>query len=452
GTANLGYHFSDRTSLRAIFREFDSYNGDPGQVYYGLTDFLAHDLVRDSALTVRLDDARGRRFTQHAAFTYHRDRDSFLDNTGEVDYNLAALIRTMPVRTVPATPAPWVYLVGLVPPSTTAAPAGTTLVQTTQSIFGDDGLTETNRDGADYQGTLTHSRGALTFGYQFERQAGIVSAANVARYDNGFFVHEQYALTPRIFVTAGVRLQQSNIFGTETAPRGSITFRLPTETFLRVSASRGIAEPSLFENFSRDTFFVGNPALRPEKTNSYEIGLYREWLHRRIRTDAAVFRNSFHDLIEFDSSVFPGSWINVDRSWARGAEFSGTVRLTKFAAVRAGYTRLYTRITEDNSGNIGLPLLRQPLNSGSVSVELTPRRWTLIAGARIVGERQDNDFVFGVNRNPGYEYVFVSGSWQATKNFAPFIRIENALDEQYQEALGFSSLSRAAFGGVRVNW
>jgi outer membrane cobalamin receptor len=84
---------------------------------------------------------------------------------------------------------------------------------------------------------------------------------------------------------------------------------------------------------------------------------------------------------------------------------------------------------------------------------LTPRRWTITAGARFVGERQDNDFfVFGVNRNPAYEYVYAGGSWQATKHVAPYVRVNNALDELYQEALGYSSLSRSVLGGVRLTW
>ena len=172
-----------------------------------------------------------------------------------------------------------------------------------------------------------------------------------------------------------------------------------------------------------------------------------------MRTDLAFFRNSFQDLIVFDFSSFPGTWQNIDRSWARGAEATGTVRLARHVALRGAYTKLYTRITRTNSfGQAGLELLRRPRNSGSVTLELTPRRWTVVAGGRFVGERQDNDFVFGVNRNPGYQYVFVSGTWQASRHVAPFVRIENALDEQYQEVLGYSALSRNATGGIRVAW
>ena len=447
GTANIGYRLSDKTGIHTVFREFDSDTGVPGQVYYGLIDYLANESARDSAISVHLDDARSPRFVQRVMFGYHRDRDLFIDNSNYPTYNIAALIRT-----VPANPVPYVYLVGLVSPSTTTAPPGTQLVDESATLYPSDSLALTDRTDAAYQGTLTHKGGELVFGYQFERQAGVISETNVARYDNGFFANEQYALTPRISLTAGIRLQQSNIFGTEIAPRGAVTFRLPTETFFRVSASRGILEPSLLENYANETFYVGNPNLKPEVTDSYEAGLYREWLHHRVRTDLAVFRNSFTNLIQYDESVYPGTWQNIEQSWARGAEISGKVRVTKFFAVRGAYTKLYTKITQSNAGDVGEELLRQPRNSGSVSIELTPRRFTLVAGARLVGERADNDYVFGVNRSPGYQYVFASGSWQATKHVAPFVRIENALDQIYQEALGYSSLSRTAMGGLKVSW
>jgi len=447
GTANIGYHFSDSTILRAVYREFDSYTGVPGQVAYGLTDPSAWETVRDSALSVRLDDARGKRFTQKVIFAYHRNSTLDVDTSDGNPYTIAALIRTVP------GPIPYTYFAGLVPASTTVAPAGTSLSTYTYYPFAYDSPTLTDRTNVQYQGTVTHQGGALVFGYEYERQAGDISPLNVSRSDNGLFISDQYALTPRIYLTASARYQQSSTFGSEFAPRGAVTFRLPTETFLRFSASRGIKEPSLLENFAQAGYYVGNPALKPETTQSYEAGLSREWLSRRLRTELSVFRNSFHNLIEYDSSVYPGTWQNVDQSWARGGEASAILRITRNLAVRGAYTRLYTKITNSiTPSEIGEELLRRPKNSGSLSFELTPKRWTVIAGGRFVGERQDEDFVFGVNRNPGYQYVFVNASYQATKNLEPFVRIQNALDQQYQEALGYSALSRSATGGLRITW
>lgn len=448
GTANLGFRFSSKTQLRAVFREFDSYTGVPGQDAYGLIDYSSDELGRDSALSLRLDDVRTNRFTQHVQFGYHRYRYFDNDNSSET-YDVAAILKT-----VPGPSYPYTYLVALANPNHPTAPPGTVFIDSPQTLSPFPGLNLTDRLDAAYQGTLTHPGGALVFGYEFERQAGIISAADVTRNDNGVFVNDQYAIAPRIFLNAGARVQQSSTFGTEFTPRAAITFRLPTETYLRLSASRGIKEPELIDNFARESFFVGNPSLKPETTDSYEAGLSHDWWSRRIKTELSIFRNSFKDLIEFDFSQNPATWINIDRSWARGAEISGSVKLTGYATVRAAYTKLYTKVTNDaDPAQIGLELVRRPENSGSVALQLAPRRWTFTGGARFVGERQEQDFVFfAINRNPGYTFVYANASWQINKHFQPFARIENALNADYQEVLGYRALSRNGAGGIKISW
>jgi vitamin B12 transporter len=400
GTVNLGYRFSESTSVRATYREFDSYTGDPGSTADKSIDYLSHSYDRDSAVSVRLDDVRSRRFSQRLIYGYHRYRDQYNDGFDPNFINLA------------------------------------------------------DRNLVDYQGTLTHRGGAVVFGYEFQHQSGLVSGVTPVRYNNGFFVQEQYAVTPRIFLSGGARVEHSSAFGTQFAPRGAVTFRLPREVFFRLSASRGVQEPSLLQNFANEAYYVGNPNLKPEKTNNYEAALSREFFSRRARAEITYFRNSFRDLIVYDFSVNPSTWHNIQRSWARGVELSGTVRLASFATVRGGYTKLYTRITQSNDPTqIGTPLIRRPRNAGTISLDLAPRHWTFSMGARMVGLRPDSDFLNpGVKSTPAYNYVFMSGSWQATKHVEPFARIGNLLDERYQEVLGYLALSRTGTVGVRLSW
>jgi len=302
-----------------------------------------------------------------------------------------------------------------------------------------------------YQATLAHKGGSFTASYEFERQAGEISLRDVERHNNGVSLYEQFAWGQRVFITGGARIEHSSVFGGRIAPRGAITFRLPTDTYLRLNLGRGIKEPTLVESFAREQYYVGNPNLRPAKTDSFEAGIFREWFGRRIRTDVAYFRNRFTDRIDYDLTSTPGSWLNISKSWARGVEVSGSARMTSKAMLRASYTKLYTRIVTGN--NLGLELLRRPRNSGTVGLQLTPQRWTFMIGARFVGERQDSDFgVFGVNRNPAYNYAYLSGSFQVHKRATLFLRVNNLTDEQYQEALGFAQWGRNASGGVRINW
>jgi vitamin B12 transporter len=458
GSANIGFRFSPATQLRAIFRTYDATVGNPDQVGWGIYNLNANERDRSSTLALKLDDARGSRYYQRFQFSYNRLRDTFNDVNTEGPYDVAALVRDV------SGPAPRIYLDRLVPFTFPAAqvPAGERLVTNSVTLYPYPSFTFTGRKSFDYQGTLTHAGGALVFGYDFDRQGGVISQHDVTRDNNGLFVHEQYSLGRRVFLTGGVRVEHSSTFKSRVAPRGSATFLLLgdhghlSSTYFRVSAGRGITEPSLLQNFAAESFYVGNVHLKPERTGTYEAGIVQELFGRRVRAEVVAFRNSFSDLIVFDFSNFPGTWNNIDRSWARGVETSVTAKLVKNVTVTSAWTRVETRITSTVSTNpyngVGEELPRRPKNSGSVVLQIAPRRWTLAAGGRFVGDRQDADFVFNITRNPGYANAFVSASYNLTKHVTPYLRIDNLTNEKYAEVLGYPALSRNAIGGLRVSW
>jgi outer membrane cobalamin receptor len=70
-----------------------------------------------------------------------------------------------------------------------------------------------------------------------------------------------------------------------------------------------------------------------------------------------------------------------------------------------------------------------------------------------VGDRPDSNFFDpGAVSVAGYNYVFLNGAWRATRHVEPFLRIDNALGERYQEVLGYAALRRNIVGGVRLTW
>lgn len=457
GTANLGYKISDSTQLRAIFRVYDAIAGTPGQIAYGIDDPVPNEHERDDTVSLRLDDSRGSNFRQQFTFGFHRLTDRYNDNEPFGAQPLAALVRNV------AGPPAAVYLVTLVDPNNPPAviPPGLNLVETTNYFGGDnDSLNLTERKIAGYQGTLSYRGGALVFGYDFQDQSGNLSGIAASRSNNGFFANVQQNFGRRIFLSGGARVEHSSAFGTIGSGRGGASFLLLGEhgplssTSFRVSAGRGVTEPSLLENYANiPPYEIGNPALRPETTTTFDAALASEWWGRRVKTEVAVFRNSFHDLIAYVGDT----WENIEASWARGVETSAQARVTNYLLVTGAYMWLDTRITssttpESSDTGIGEPLVRRPRNSGSLSIAVTPKRWSLVVGGSFVGERQDADFTFGITRNPGYENIYASASYDIAKHFTPILKVENLLNERYEEVLGYQALSRGILGGVRIHW
>jgi vitamin B12 transporter len=457
GTADIGYKISDSTQLRGVFRVYDAIAGIPGQIGYGVDDLVPNEHERDDTVSLRVDDSRGSNFRQQFTFGFHRLTDRYNDNEPYSEQPLAAL-----VRDVPGPPAA-VYLVALVnpynPPS--VVPPGLTLVQTTDYLGGDnDSLNLTERKIAGYQGTLSYRGGALVFGYDYQDQSGVLSGVAASRTNNGFFANVQRNFGRRIFLSGGARYEHSSAFGNIGSGRVGASFLIAGEhgplssTFFRVSAGRGVTEPSLLENYAQAApYYFGNPALRPETTTTYEAALVSEWWGRRVRTEVAAFRNSFRDLIAFVGDT----WENIEASWARGVETSAQARIASYILITGAYMWLDTRITasttpESSDTGIGEPLVRRPRNSGSFSIAVTPKRWSLVVGGSFIGERQDADFIFGVTRNPGYENIYASASYDLAKHFTPILKVDNLLNERYEEVLGYQALSRVVMGGVRIHW
>ncbi|MGP0070819.1 MAG: TonB-dependent receptor [Bryobacteraceae bacterium] len=457
GTADIGYKISDSTQLRGVFRVYDAIAGIPGQIAYGVDDQVPNEHERDDTVSLRLDDSRGSNFRQQFTFGFHRLTDRFNDNEPYGEQPLAALVRNF------AGPQPATYFVALVNPYNlpSVIPPGLTLVQSAAYFGPSDSLDLTERKIAGYQGTLSYRGGALVFGYDYQDQSGVLSGLPASRTNNGFFTNLQQNFGRRIFLSGGARVEHSSAFGTIWSGRGGASFLLAGEhgplssTYLRLSGGRGVTEPSLLENYVDAPLLeeIGNPALRPETTTTGEAGVVSEWWGRRVKTEVDLFRNSFHDLIAY---VGP-TWENIEASWARGVETSVEARITNYLGINGAYMWLDTRITasttpESSATGIGEPLLRRPRNSGSLSIALTPRRWSLVVGGRFVGERQDDDFTFGVTRNSGYQNVYVSASYDIAKHFTPILRVDNLLNERYEEVLSYQALSRNMLGGLRIHW
>lgn len=453
GTANAGYRFSDATQLRGVFRTFDTAAGVPNQVGYGIYDRNASEATRDTLASVRLDDIRGRSYVQRFSFGYHRSHDLFLDPQADGPYNVAALVRDT------ATPVPRTYFEGLAAPGATPPP-GLRLVEQSVLLYPSDPyLSLSSRKDFEYQGTLTQGAGAAIFGYAYERQDANVTGNEVGRDNHALFLHGQRTVAGRLYLSGGLRLERNSAFGAKLTPRAGAGLRLPGSAYLRFSAGVGITDPSLLENYAQNPYYVGNPHLRPERTTSYEAGVSREWLGRRIHTEVSAFANSFRDLIAFVFLPYPepSTWRNIDAGRARGLEFSARVRAARYLSLSGSYTRMWTQITRSATPDspftgIGQELPKRPGNAGAASLSIAPRRWTLQAGGVFVGERQDSDPVLGVNRSRGYQNLYAAWTLRLTRNVSPYARVENLLNSRYQEVPGYPALSRAAYGGLRLEW
>ena len=71
-------------------------------------------------------------------------------------------------------------------------------------------------------------------------------------------------------------------------------------------------------------------------------------------------------------------------------------------------------------------------------------------GVTYNGDMTDTDFsTFARTRVDPYTLVRFGASWKVTDQIELYGRVENLLDETYQEVIGFSAAPEAAYVGIR---
>ncbi|HEY3570562.1 MAG TPA: TonB-dependent receptor, partial [Thermoanaerobaculia bacterium] len=111
----------------------------------------------------------------------------------------------------------------------------------------------------------------------------------------------------------GVRRDDNDVYGGKTSLRAGTVVALGRGTLLRASYGEAFRAPTLGELFFPGS---GNPDLKPEDSQSWELGLeHAEGGWRFVLTG---FENRLRNLIDFDFATFRD--VNVGRARTRGME------------------------------------------------------------------------------------------------------------------------------------
>lgn len=238
----------------------------------------------------------------------------------------------------------------------------------------------------------------------------------------------------------GLRRDDNDVYGAETSLRAGSVVDLGGGFRARASYGESFRAPSLGELFFP---FYGNPDLRPETGETWEVGFERE--HEGVRFALVGFETRQRNLIDSHPVTFTA--VNIGRAESRGIEAEFGIQRGIFAA-RLDGTWLKTENLDTEE-----PLLRRPEESANLVLTARPADWTLNLETRYVGERPDIDeSTFSRAMNPSYVRIDLAAQWQATERFAPYARLENLADEEYEAVLGYPSPGRTWIGGLAVEF
>jgi vitamin B12 transporter len=428
--ANVGAALSDRVGLRVRVRHSNSHTGIPGEWNFNGDGFVAPIPVGDAHLNNLLGSVElaiaGPSGWQHriTAFDYLYRYNDFSPGGNKYNY--------------PSHEADHI-----------------------------------NRVGFEYQGDYSERTWAhTTMGYRVENENGSVGNVDYGltpgqRLDSDLYLQQQVNVG-RLTAIAGGRFVHNSAFGNTGVPRVALTLlarrggEIFSGTRLRFSYATGFKEPRLEETFNGippNPYNLPNTGLKPERVRAFEAGVQQQFLGGKYVLNATYFNNLFHDqinyVIENLPPNFPGQYVNVNKAFAHGAEIGLQAKFGRRILGSATYTYTSSEYLDnpdpfDVVFNPGMPLLRRPKHSGNVLVSYLGKRWGSNLSGSFVGRRSDSDFVDQlVDHAAGYARVDVGGWYAINSRITAYANVENALDHQYNEVVGYPALPANVRAGVR---
>jgi vitamin B12 transporter len=251
---------------------------------------------------------------------------------------------------------------------------------------------------------------------------------------------------------AAFRHDRNDRFKDADTIRLQASYRLSDDTRLRATMGSGIKNPTNFELFGFDpSSFVGNPNLKPEQSKGWDVGIDQSFAGGAARLTATYFEAELTDEIYTDFSVFPFTAGNrADESDRRGIELTLDAALADDWSLAAAYTYL-------DAIEAGLKEVRRAPHTGSLN--LTYRfleRASATLTVRYNGRQQDNEFIFATPQDfvalPAFTLVNLNTSYEVSENLQLTARVENLLDERYEEVFTYRAPGIAAYVGLRARF
>jgi outer membrane cobalamin receptor len=229
---------------------------------------------------------------------------------------------------------------------------------------------------------------------------------------------------------------------------------------LHASFGTGLRPPDVY-----DIAFTDNPALKPERTRSFEAGIEQKFAGDKLVLDGTYFYNRYYDLIV----ILGGSLSvlshyesdNIANSEAQGAEFRAQYRPARWLFVTGSYTHLDTQILALNGSSdlapapfaVGQELLRRPPDSGSGTASFTRGRVSGHVTGYFRGSDLDVEPTYGATaglyRCPGFVNLGISLNVRLGHGLTAYGNLRNALDRHYEDAFGYPALRLNFVSGVR---
>jgi vitamin B12 transporter len=267
------------------------------------------------------------------------------------------------------------------------------------------------------------------------------------RDTDSFAVEYRTDISDSLSLALSSRYDDNSEFDSANTHRVEAVYQLDDSMRLRAAYGTAVKNPTFSERFGTYTNFVGNPNLEPEESTSWEAGIDQQL--GELNLSATLFDSTLEN--EINGFADAGNYLytaeNMEgTSHREGVELTVSSQMNDDIAISAAYT--YTDSVAPDSDGVLIDEIRRARHAANVNlVWLVKDNLTINANAQHNGKQTD----IGDVTLDAFTLVNLNASYRASDKLDIYLRLDNLLDEDYEEVFGYQTLGFGASLGVRFD-
>ncbi|MBD2772175.1 TonB-dependent receptor [Iningainema sp. BLCCT55] len=272
----------------------------------------------------------------------------------------------------------------------------------------------------------------------------ISQGALFARYEINF--------TPGFAVNLGLRQDFNSLAnGSFTSPSVGARWAISDSTTIRANYIRNFRVPTLFDLYAQGSTFVGNPNLRPENGDSYDVGIDQKFGDIGLLR-LTFFSNTISDLIAYNFAVPIATFENIGLVRTRGIEAALNLQLAKNVYAFVNYTLNDPRILKStNPAEVDNELRFAGADNLNIGISYeNPQGLYLGLIMHSLGSYPTNNT--NTESLPGYTTIDVKTRVPLSDNIVLTGSVDNIFNQRYQLFSGYPDAGRLFQVGINATF
>jgi vitamin B12 transporter len=329
-------------------------------------------------------------------------------------------------------------------------------------------VTASTKDQIQYIGSLFWNNGAHRLSFLAEREEedykqrgplnwGLDPNQDRERDTDSFALELRTDISDDLSFAASGRYDDNSEFDSASTFRVEAIYQLNDGLRLRSAYGTAVKNPTFTERFGFYTNFIGNPNLEPEESSSWELGMDKQM--GELSLSATLFDTELESEIDgfvYDPATFAYTSGNKEgKSQRQGVEFTASVNMSDNLVINAAYT--YTDSVEADGVGGYKDEIRRARHTGSLNLA-----WQAMDNLQINTNAQysgsQTDTYFPPWPTPSqtvtmddYRLININANYSASDKLDIYLRLDNLLDDDYEEVFGYQTLGFGASLGLRFS-